>query len=469
MNKPKINLTNVKNIHFIGIGGSGMFPMAKILKSKGFNISGSDISESETLEKVRECQIPLVVGHKKENIQNFDLVVYSTAIKQMSKKTGELNPEIAEAEAKGIPLVERSEMLGLLASEYENLIAVAGTHGKTSTTAMITTILLGAKKDPTALIGGMLSKLGGNACTGNSDIMVCEACEYVDSFLQLYPKISVISNVDADHLDYFGTFENMKKSFSKFAAQTSGLLIVNGDDENSRECVKNASSNTVFYGFNRNNDYSAQNIIFSKRQFADFDVFKGSEKIGHISLSVPGKHNVYNALAAFIVCTQVGVSADEIEYALKNFTGVHRRFEILGEVGGITIVDDYAHHPTEIETTLSAAMKMNFNKVTAIFQPHNFSRTSMLLDEFAKVLSIADEMILTEIYATREINTYNIYAEDLAEKIKGSKYFKTFEEICEYVITNARSGDLILTMGAGDIYKCANMIMKKLDLIYSKK
>ncbi len=283
MIRPKINLANVKNIHFIGIGGSGMFPMAKILKSKGFNITGSDIYESETLEKVRECQIPVTIGHKKENIRNFDLVVYSTAIKQMSEKTGEPNPEIVEAEVKNIPLIERSEMLGLLAREYENLIAVSGTHGKTSTTAMITTILLDAQKDPTALIGGTLAKLGGNDCTGNSDIMVCEACEYVDSFLQLHPKISVISNVDADHLDYFGTFENMKKSFNKFAVQTSGLLVVNGDDENARECSGNTNVDVVFYGFSKNNDYSAQNVVFNKRQFADFDVFKGNEKIGHFA------------------------------------------------------------------------------------------------------------------------------------------------------------------------------------------
>lgn len=450
------NLDGIKKIHLIGIGGSGMFPLAQILKAQGFEITGSDIYESDTMEKVKKMGITTNMEHKAENITNQDLVVFSAAIK-------ESNPEIMSAKEKNIPIIERSVMLGILFNKYKNSVGVSGTHGKTTTTSMITSILLDAKKDPTAVIGGTLPKINGNSCAGKSDIIVAEACEYVDSFLYLYPRISVITNVDADHLDYFGTLENVKKSFHKYASQTRDLLIVNGDDVNSRDVAEDTKASKTFFGISKENDYFADNIEFSERQHARFDVFKGNEKMTRLELSVPGKHNIYNALAAFIVCLNLGVSAEDIQKALKTFTGAHRRFEILGEINGITVADDFAHHPTEIETTLKAATNMGFSRVWAIFQPHTYSRTSMLLNDFARVLSIADKVIVSEILPVREVNTYGVHSKDLVEKIDNGEYIPTFEEICDYIIKNAQSGDLILTLGGGNVYKCANMIVAKLN------
>ncbi len=449
------SLDGTKKIHFIGIGGSGMFPLAQILKVRGFEITGSDNYESDTLEKIRDMDIELNLEQKKENITDQDLVVFSAAIK-------ESNPEIQAAKEKNIPIIERSVMLGIIFNEYKNSVAVSGTHGKTTTTSMITSILLDAKKNPTAVIGGTLPKIGANGCVGKSDIIVAEACEYVDSFLCLEPSISVITNVDADHLDYFGTVENVKKSFHKFAAQTKDLIVACGDDKNTKDSVENTEAQKVFYGFSKENDYHANNLEFNERHQANFDVFKGDKKTIHLELSVPGSHNVCNALAAFIVCSHLGVPKNDIQKSLKEFTGAHRRFEFLAEINGITVADDFAHHPVEIEATLNAATKMGFNRVWAIFQPHTFSRTSMFLDDFAKVLSIADKIIVSEILPVRETNTYGIYAEDLVEKIDNGIYLKTFEEICDYVTKNAQSGDLILTLGGGNVYKCANMIVDKI-------
>ena len=449
------NLKGIKKIHFIGIGGSGMFPLAQILKFKGFNITGSDVYESDTLEKVKKLGIKVNLKQKKENISDQDLVVFSAAIK-------ETNPEICAAKEKNIPIIERSIMLGIIFNEYKNSVGVAGTHGKTTTTSMITTVLIDAKKSPTAVIGGTLPKLGSNAAAGSSDIIVAEACEYVDSFLCLNPKISVITNVDVDHLDYFKTFENIKKSFNKFANQTSDLVVINGDDKDALDSTKNIKAKKTTFGLNNNCNYCAKNIEFNKNQFPTFDIYKNGEKITEISLSVPGKHNIYDSLATFIVCEYLGVSPKNIASSLKNFSGAHRRFEILANIDGVTVIDDFAHHPTELETTLLAASKMGFKKVWAIFQPHTYSRTAMFLDDFAKALSIPEKAIISEILPVRETNTYGIHSEDLVKKIPGATYIPTFEKITDYVIKNASNGDLIITLGGGNVYKCANEIVKKL-------
>ncbi|MBR2578792.1 MAG: UDP-N-acetylmuramate--L-alanine ligase [Clostridia bacterium] len=449
------NLDNIKNVYFIGIGGSGMFPLAHILKEKGFNISGADIYESDTLQKVRALGIKVYTEHKESNINGQDLIVFSAAIK-------ETNPEIIAAKKAGIPIIERSVMLGLIFNKYSNSIGVSGTHGKTTTTSMITSVLLDAGKEPTAVIGATLRKLGGNSCIGNSDIIVAEACEYVDSFLQLNPAISVITNVDADHLDYFGTLENVIKSFRKYALQTSKLVIYNGDSANAQKAVENITAKTVSFGLDENNDYYAKNISFGKMQNAEFDIVQGQKTVAHINLNVPGKHNIYNALAAYIVCSHLGVSNEDFEKSITEFKGAHRRFEILLEKDGITVADDFAHHPTEIESTLEAASKMGFKRVIAVFQPHTFSRTAMFKEEFTKALSIADEVIVSDILPVRETNTYGVKSTDLTDRIQTSHYIPTFEEICEYVVKNARGGDLILTLGGGNIYKCANMISENL-------
>lgn len=453
-------LDGKKRIHFIGIGGSGMCPLAEILMSEGFEIQGSDMNEGETLDKIKSYGIKVFMGHKAENIEGAELVVYSAAVKPE-------NPERAAAAAKGIPCIERSVMLGIVTRRYNRSIAVAGTHGKTSTTGMITQVLIGSGFDPSAVIGGKLPFIGGNSYVGHSDIIVCEACEYVDSFLQITPFIGVILNVDADHLDYFKNLDNIKKSFNQFAKQTTGMLVINGDDENTVDSVKDVDIEKITYGFDSKNDYYAENISKSDESIGEsFDLMYKGKKLTRVSLIVPGRHNVCNALAAAATAHTLGATPDEIAENLGKFGGMHRRFEILGNIGGITVADDFAHHPTELKATLNAAMNMGFRKVWAVFQPHTFSRTAMLLDDFAEALSIPDEAIISEILPVRETNTYNIYNTDLGAKIPNSKCIDTFEEITEYVTKAAQDGDLILTMGGGNVYMCANKIVAKLKEMY---
>lgn len=449
-------LNNVKKIHFVGIGGSGMCPMAEILNKEGFEITGSDIYESDTLERIKALHIPVYIGHKKENVLGKDLIVYTAAVKRN-------NPELLAAQEFNIPAIERSVMLGLVTKRYSKSIAVSGTHGKTSTTAMITQILTTGKADPTAIIGGKLPFIGGNSRVGKSDIIVCEACEYVDTFLQLHPYISVILNIDADHLDYFGSLENIKKSFNKFGNQTSGLIIYNGDDKNSVDTVNDINIKKLSFGLNENNDYYAKDITTKSGAKMSFSLMKKGQKLCDIELNVPGKHNIYNALAAAVVADYLSIDTEFIKKALSEFTGVHRRFEILGNPNDIVVADDFAHHPTEITAILNSAMSMGFNTVWAVFQPHTYSRTAILINDFAKALSIADKVIISEILAVREENTYNIYSKDLGEKVPNSVCIDSFEDITEYIKNNAKPGDLVLTMGGGNVYKCANMILKSLN------
>ena len=448
-------LNEIKRIHFIGIGGSGMCPIAEILMSEGFEISGSDMNEGETLDKMKGYGIPVYMGHAAENIKGAELVVYSAAVKPE-------NPERKAADEQGIPCIERSVMLGVVCRRYKRSIAVSGTHGKTSTTAMLSQILIGSGFDPSAIIGGKLPFIGGNSYVGQSDIIVCEACEYVDTFLELNPFISIILNIDADHLDYFKNLDNIKKSFNKFAKQTTGLLVINGDDQNTLDAVADVELEKITFGFGENCDYRAVNVSADKGVHEQYDLLYKGEKITSVKLIVPGKHNIYNSLAAAATAHYLGATPNEISDNLHKFGGVHRRFEILGTPCGITVADDFAHHPTELTVTLNAAMQMGFNKVWAVFQPHTFSRTAMLLDDFAEALKIPDVAIVSEILPVRETNTYNIYATDLTAKIPGSVYRKTFEEITDYVCKHAKEGDLILTMGGGNVYMCANMINKQL-------
>lgn len=449
-------LENIKRIHFIGIGGSGMCPLAEILMSEGFEISGSDMNEGETLDKIKGYGIPVYMGHKAENVKDAELIVYSAAIK-------EDNPERAYAVENNIPCIERSVMLGIVTRRYNRSIAVSGTHGKTSTTGMLTQILIGSGFDPSAIIGGKLPYIGGNSYVGQSDIIVCEACEYVDSFLQLTPYISIILNVDADHLDYFGTLENIKKSFNKFGKQTTNLLVLNGDDKNTMDSIADVDIQKITYGINNTNDYYAENISADKGVHETFDLMHKGEKLCTVKLIVPGRHNIFNALAAAATAHYLGATPKEIAENLGKFGGVHRRFEILGKPCDITVADDFAHHPTELTATLKAAMNMGFNKVWAVFQPHTFSRTAMLLDDFAEALKIPDVAIISEILPVREVNTYGIYNTDLGAKVPNSKCIDTFEDITKYVCDHAQAGDLILTMGGGNVYMCANMILKELQ------
>lgn len=448
-------LDNVKRIHFIGIGGSGMCPLAEILYSEDFEITGSDCNESDTLDRIKAMGIKVFDSHKAENVEGADLIVYSAAIKKD-------NPEIVAGSSLNIPCIERSVMLGVVTRRYNRSVAVAGTHGKTSTTAMISQVLIGSGFDPSAIIGGKLPAIGGNSYVGESDIIVCEACEYVDTFLELTPYLSVVLNIDADHLDYFKNLGNIKKSFSKFANQTTHAVIYCGDDENSVDTFKDLNLEKITFGIGENCDYRAESIV-SNGMNQSFDLYFKGELVSNIKLVVPGKHNIMNALAAAAAAHHLGATGKEIAENLEKFTGVHRRFEVLGVTKGITVADDFAHHPTELTAVLTSAMNMGFRKVWAIFQPHTYSRTAILLEDFAKALSIPDEIIISEILAVRETNTYNIYSTDLGAKIEGSHCIDTFEEITDFILENAKDGDLVLTMGGGNVYRCANMIYSALE------
>lgn len=431
-----------------------MCPLAEILHTEGFELSGSDANESDTLQRIRSYNIPVYMGHRAENIEGAELVVYTAAVKAD-------NPELVAANEKGIPCLERSVMLGIVTRRYNRSIAVAGTHGKTTTTAMISQVLIGSGFDPSAIIGGKLNFIGGNSYVGQSDIIVCEACEYVDTFLQLTPYVSVILNIDADHLDYFKTFDNIKTSFNKFANQTTKALVFNGDDEACHEALGEVTLEKVTFGFNDGNDYQGVNIT-SNGMNQSFDLLYKGVLLTRVELIVPGRHNIANALAAAATAHYMGATPTEIAENLKKFSGVHRRFEVLGNPCGITVADDFAHHPTELSAVLSSAMNMGFKKVYAVFQPHTYSRTALLLDDFATALSIPDEAVISEILAVREVNTYGIESRDLGIKIEGAKCIDTFEEITEYIRENAKAGDLVLTLGGGNVYMCANMILKAL-------
>lgn len=446
-------IDNVKHIHMIGIGGSGMCPLAEILHSKGYIITGSDNNMSDPLKRILNLGIPVAMGHKPENVHSAELVVYSAAIQAD-------NPEITEALALGIPIMERSHLLGALTRKFNKVIGVCGTHGKTSTTSMITQILYLNKFDPTAVIGGKLPLINSNGIVGNSEYMVCESCEFVDTFLQMSPDIAVLLNIDNDHLDYFKTMDNLVLSFKKFVSMAK-YVFVNGDDVLARKATSD-SENVITFGFDKNNDYYSDNIKPSKFGYS-FSVYKNGKYITDIELKVPGKHNIYNALAAIAVCDFCGVDINGIKTAIEEFKGAGRRFEFLGEYNGFMLADDYAHHPTEITATLTAAKALNYKRVIAVFQPFTFSRTALLKDDFIKALSIADKVILTPIMGSRETNTYGISSEDIAYKLNDCIIAETFNDVADAVIKTAGEGDLVISMGGGDIYKADHIIIERLS------
>lgn len=451
-------LKQVKRIHFIGIGGSGMCPLAEILHKEGYQLSGSDNNETDNLARIRSMGIPVEMGQKAENIEGAEMIVYTAALLKD-------NPELVAALESGIPTFERSKLLGAITRIYPNSICISGTHGKTTACSMLTQVLIEADFDPTAVIGGKLPLTGTNGMVGHSEHMVCEACEFVDTFLDLSPDIAVILNVDEDHLDYFKTFDNLKKSFTKFASMATKMIIFNGDDLNTVDTVVPAvemcQKPVITFGLDDGNIYRAINVELVN-EFASFDLVRYGEKLGRVTLGIPGKHNVSNALAVIAAAMESGVSFEQCVKGICDFKGAGRRFEILDKVNGITIADDYAHHPKELEVTLKTAMNMGYNRVWAVHQPFTYSRTSMLFDDFVEVLKIPDKCVLTEIMGSREVNTYGIYTSQLAEKIPGSVWFNTFDEVAEYVVNNAESGDLVITLGCGDIYKAAKIMMKML-------
>lgn len=449
-------LEGKKHIHFIGIGGSGMYPLAQILHEEGYYLTGSDNNETETLAAVRSMGIPVTLGQRAENIEGADLIVHTAAI--MAD-----NPELIAAKASGVPVIERSVLLGLLSQWYDRATCVCGTHGKTTVTSMISQVTVGAGVDPTCVVGGKLKAIGGSGRVGKSDVMVVEACEFVDTFLKLSPDISVILNIDADHLDYFKTVDNIIKSFHKFAEMTTDTVIVNGDNVRSMKAVEGISAKLITFGNRPANDFYPENIQYLTPTHSTFDLMYKGKKVVTLEVNIPGKHNILNAVAAAVACLKLGVEPEAIATELAKFRGAGRRFEILGHEHGVTIADDYAHHPAELKVTLETAKGMGFHSVWAVFQPFTFSRTYLLLEDFVSALQIADHVVLSQIMGSREKNTYDIYSSDIGEKIDGCVWFDTFEEITDHIVEHAQEGDLVITLGCGDIYKAAKMILHKLQ------
>ena len=449
------NLKKYKNIHMIGIGGVSMSGIAAILTNWGFKVTGSDWAQSEATDKLNSMGIKVTIGHNLEDVKKANVVVYSAAIKQD-------DPEMVEAKNLNIPTIERADFLGELTRCFKDTICISGTHGKTTTTSMISLCFLEALKDPSIQVGAFLNALDGNYKVGNSEHFIIEACEYVESFLKFSPKAEIILNIDNDHLDYFKNLDNIKKSFNKFAHQTSNLVVYNGDNANAEDALEDVNIKKITFGLSMENDYYATNMQ-RHGVTQSYDLMYQGEFLTKINLSVPGIHNVYNSLAAITVADYLGVPIKDIAENIAKFTGVHRRFELLGKPNGITVVDDFAHHPTELTSTLETAMELGFNHVWAVFQPHTFSRTALLMDDFAKALKIPDTAIISAILPVRETNTYNVYNTDLGKKVPGSVCLDTFDEITDYIVKNAKEGDLVLTMGGGNVYMCANQIVKALE------
>lgn len=456
-----IDLKEHRNIHCIGIGGVGLSAIAEILISRGYNVSGSDMNESEITERLKESGAVIYNNHRKENVENADLIIYSAAI-------AEENPEIVRARERKLPLASRAEILGVLMDEYKGSIAISGTHGKTTTTSMVSLVLEAAKLDPTILVGGQLAEIGGNVKVGKSDYFVTEACEYRDSFLELRPNIEVILNIDSDHLDYFKDIDHIVNSFEKFAMNVPGDGKIIAYDSNPfvSEVIR-GRKNVITYGYNESSDFVIKDVRFDEAGMPSFRVrHKGTETPVH--LAVPGEHNILNSVAAFACCVTIGAGEEITGETLGHYKGTQRRFDIVGITKeGVKIVDDYAHHPTEIKATLSAAHNIPHKRLWILFQPHTYTRTLALFHQFADAFVRADILILADIYAAREKDIYNVSSKKLAEEIrcghrnKDVYYMDSFEKIRDFVISNAEKGDLVITMGAGDIYKVGTMIMEE--------
>ena len=457
----QINFNQPIHVHFIGIGGISMSALAEILLQEGFTISGSDSKASDLTASLEAKGVQIFYEQTASNIvSGIDLVVYTAAIR-------EDNPEYQEVVKQHIPMLTRAQLLGQIMANYQNSIAVAGTHGKTTTTSMMSQVLLEADTDPTISVGGILPSIQGNLRVGNSEVFISEACEYTNSFLNFHPKYSIILNVEPEHLDFFKDLDDIRNSFRIFASNTlsDGVTIINGEIPNWQELVAGQPQKIITYGFDSSFDYYAADIQFNDKACAMYTVMKQGSPLFTVSLSVPGRHNISNSLAVIALSCEMGLSKEAILAGLTNFSGANRRFQYKGVVNGITVIDDYAHHPTEINATLTAAANYPHERLVVAFQPHTYSRTKAFLPEFAKVLSQADVVVLADIYAAREKNTYGVSSEDLLAllKEKGCEayYFPSFEEIEKFLLKNCVNGDLLITMGAGNIVEIGESILKK--------
>ena len=447
------------HLHFIGIGGISMSGLAEVLLKEGFKISGSDAKESSLTKKLATLGAHISCPQSATNITaDIDAVVYTAAIASD-------NPELVCVLENEIPSLTRAELLGQIMNNYDTPIAVAGTHGKTTTTSMISHVLMDGGLDPTISVGGILPAINGNIRVGNSQTFITEACEYTNSFLEFMPKISIILNIDADHLDFFKDLDDIRNSFRLFAEKTQddGTLIINGDIPNVDGITKGLSCEIITYALDNTADYTADNIVFDDKGLPTFDCVKHGRLVGTFSLEVPGLHNVSNALASIALGQKVGLSTSAIQQGFLSFSGTERRFQYKGEIGGVTIIDDYAHHPTEITATLTSAKNYPHETTWCVFQPHTYTRTHALLDDFATALTLADRVVLCDIYAAREKNTIGITSEVLQREIQKlgteCQYFSSFDEIENFLLENCVHGDLLITMGAGDVVKIGEHLL----------
>ncbi len=447
----QIDFSKPLHIHFIGIGGISMSGLAEVLLKAGFTVSGSDSSDSALLDHLRSLGATVYIGQRAENITpGINVVVYTAAIH-------ENNPELRAAKNANLPLLTRAELLGEVMDNYRTSVAVAGTHGKTTTTGMDSHIMLAGGLDPTVSVGGILPSIGGNIRVGETEYFLAEACEYTNSFLSLRPRISVILNVDADHLDFFKDLDDIAASFNQFAKNTApdGVLIINRDTKKFGDIIKGVNCRILTTSMNAIADYMAADVTYDEKGCASFTCLEFGAPLGTFTLRVPGIHNVSNALSSIAMGRELGLSPEVIAEGLLAFTGVDRRFEIKGKMNGTTIVDDYAHHPTEIAATLKAAKAYPHRELWVIFQPHTYTRTKALLPEFAEALSHADHVILADIYAAREDDIYGISSRDVAEEVAklgtDAYYFNSFEKIEQFVRNHCVDNDLLITMGAGDV------------------
>lgn len=443
-----------KFVHFIGIGGVSMSGIAKILINNGIKVSGSDISESDSVLELRSLGADVKIGHKAENITCQDVVVYTSAVHDD-------NPEIIAAKEKGIKLIDRATMLGYIMKDFKTAISVAGTHGKTTATSMFAYILLDAQTDPTVMVGGTLDGISGNLRIGNSGYFITETCEYMRNFLKFFPTVAVILNVEEDHLDYYKDIDDIVDAFSSFCnlVPEDGLIVINKENANCIKSAIGAKAKVYTFGF-EDADYTAKNITFTDYGYPCFDIFEGDIKRFHLELSVVGIHNVLNATACALAASKMGIGDDAIKSGLERFTGTKRRFEKKGFVNGALVIDDYAHHPTEITATINALKNVNHKSEWCIFQPHTYTRTISLIDDFAKALSAVEHVIITDIFAAREKDTGIVHAKDLADKIPGAVYIKEFNDIADYIKANAKEGDVVLTMGAGNVCNIDALIVE---------
>lgn len=452
---------NKKKIHFIGIGGISMSSIAQVLLSRGFSVSGSDSKASDLTRQLEDEGAIIKIGQSAENIgQDVDIVVYTAAI-------SETNPELKKARELNIPCVTRADFLGQLMKNYDTTVCVSGTHGKTTTTSMLSEVMLDAQTDPTIMVGGIMPSINGNTRIGSSGNFITEACEYTNSFLSFFPTIAIILNVKADHMDFFKDLDDIRNSFRKFAAllPDNGTLVINGEIENVDYFTEGLSCKVIKFGMTDDCDFRAENIEYNEMACPSYDLLINEEKAQHLELCIPGEHNVYNSMAAAAAAYAMGLNMDKAAASISRFGGVNRRFQYKGKLGGVTVIDDYAHHPDEIEVTIKAALNLPHRKLWVVFQPHTYSRTEAFMQEFADKLSMADAVVLAEIYAAREQNVNGTSSKDIMKLIreKGTEchYFPTFDEIENFLLENCQDGDVFITMGAGDVVLIGDSLLGK--------